>query len=161
MAKLVDEQIESRAIRAIYPVWKVTLLGVTLGILYWVLTALISRYLIEVLLCGPTRDADICDNPIGVAGDIAMVIVAVVGLFVMVRTRLAQPLLVVAASAIALWGLARWTESLFWLEAVAWSTLLYALSYTVFGWISRYRHYTNLLVIAVIIVVLVRLATTL
>ncbi len=161
MAKIVDEQIESSVLGASYPAWKIALLGAILGVFYWALTAFISRYVIESLLCGPNGDIEACANPVVLAGNISTILVAVAGLFIMVRMRLAQPLLVVIASAISLWGLSQWTNGLFWLEAVAWSVLLYALAYSAFVWVTRHRNTAHALIIVIAIVILVRLAAIL
>ncbi|HUC96516.1 MAG TPA: hypothetical protein VMR16_02515 [Candidatus Saccharimonadales bacterium] len=145
MAKVIDSYIDSRQISRLNPVWQIVLIGAVLGILYSGLTAALLKF----------------TGLVGVAGDIATILVGTVGIIIMLNLRMARPLLVAVASAISLWGLAKLTDGLGWLEVVAWSALLYALSYLLFAWLTRYKHVIPVLVAVIVIVVIVRITITL
>jgi hypothetical protein len=145
MAKIINNDIEQHAISAPYLLWQIALVGVALGVIHWCLTALIGRYI----------------DSTSISGDIATILVATLGVLVMIRLHMAQPLIVAVASGLALWGLARWTSGLSWGEIVAWNALLYGLSYTLFSWIARYTLVVPVLSSMALVIVLVRIATIL
>ena len=141
MAKIIESKVDSRTVSQSYSIWRTALLGMVLGVIFWILTAIISRY----------------SNSIQITGDVATILVATIGIIVMVRQRASRPLLVTIAAAVSLWGLALWTEGLVWGETLAWSVLLYALAYILFSWIVRYARIIPVTIIALIIVVFVRI----
>jgi hypothetical protein len=145
VAKVIDSYIDSRLVSRSNPVWQIVLIGIVLGILYSGLTAALLKY----------------TSLIGVAGDIATILVGTVGLVIMLNLRMARPLLVAVATAISLWGLAKLTDGLGWLEVVAWSALLYSLSYLLFAWLTKYKHVIPVLIAVIIIVATVRITITL
>ena len=160
MAKVVitDQQIaaESRAM------WVRTIvLGIGVGLIFWVLTVLIARYVIEPLVCGKVVNAVLCADPKPLAGNIATILAAVVGVIAMVRIGAARPIVIAIAAAAILWDLAAWTSGLFWLEAVSWSLLLYALTYALFAWITRYWALWITIVVSLVIVLIIRIALAL
>ncbi|HEU4830692.1 MAG TPA: hypothetical protein VFS65_00795 [Candidatus Saccharimonadales bacterium] len=157
MAKVVKEEPQSQQVAILYPVWKIALIGAGLGAIYWALTALISKYIIDPLFCRSVTDAAVCVNSTSVSGDIATVLVATLGIVVLLRLRVAQPLITAVASAVALWGLARWTDGLAWAEIVLWSAVLYALAYTLFSWIARYSRVAYVLIATILVIIIVRI----
>ncbi len=141
MAKIIDSDIESLPVNKLYPVWRIALVGMILGVLYWWLTVLIERY----------------TNSLGIAGDIASILVATIGIIIMLNMHTARPLVVVLASVISLWGLAQLTNGLVWFEIIVWSALLYGLAYTLFSWVIRYKRTVTVLIVAIIIVFIMRI----
>ncbi len=109
MAEIINTSLESRVVQQSYSVWRIAIIGAILGVLYWILTSFIGKY---------TSSMD-------VAGNIATIIVATVGVIVMLSQRMVRPLLVVTAAAVTLWGLSGWTGDLVWFEAIIWSVILY------------------------------------
>lgn len=145
MAKIIESDTERHVISKQYSLWRIILIGALLGVVYYYLTAFIGRYI------------DSTNTP----GYIATVLVATGGIIIMIGLRMAQPLIIAIASGIALWGLAQWTGGLVWNEAVAWSALLYGLSYTLFSWIARYALAIPVVSAMTLVVILVRVAATL
>ena len=140
MAKIIDSNIESLPVNRPNSVWKTALIGLMLGILYCCLTALIMYF---------TKSIDI-------AGNIATILIATIGIVIMLKMFIARPLLVALASAVALWGLASMTNGLVWYEIIAWSSLLYSLSYTVFSWVASYKKAVPAVVAVIIVVAIIR-----
>jgi len=158
MARLVVEDNRPQSIRLMYSIWRMTLIGGFLGSLYWLVTILVSRYIVDPIYCGTSFDANVCSGSIGMSGDIATIIVATVGLGLLVRYAVVRPIIVAVASALALWSLSRWTEGLSWYEALLWSVILYGLSYVLFSWIGRYNR--TIIVATSIMIVLIVLRIT-
>lgn len=145
MVTIINNDTEQQVISPSYSIWKIALIGVALGVIYWGLTAIINRSI----------------NSVNIAGDISAIIVAVLGIFVMLRLLIAQPLIIALASGMALWGLANWTMGLAWGEAIAWSVLLYGLAYVLFSWIARYVRVMPVLAAMTIIIIIVRIVVAL
>ena len=145
MAKIISRNVESNTVIESLPIWRVVILGVLLGVSYWFLTLVLSRYI----------------DSIGVAGDIATIIVAAVGIVTMLNLHMTRPLLIAVGTAVSLWGLAKLTNGLNEIEIVFWSALIYGISYTLFYWLNRYKRIVPVLIASIIIVVITRIATTL
>ena len=145
MAKVIKSDIESQTFSSSYTLWKIFLVGILLGIAYWVLTKLVDYYV----------------NSTNISGDIMTIIVAVIGIAVMVRLRMAQPLIVACATAASLWGIFSWISGLGWIESIVWVILMYGISYVLFSWIARYTRVLPVLVIMIIIIITVRIAVVL
>lgn len=141
--------------------WQIAIIGALTGILYVILTLVIQQTIVDPLLCRSVSDANACSNSIGVSGNIATVLVATISLIGLIRFRVPRPIIVAVATAIVLFGLSNWTNGLAWPEVVAWSLALYALSYSLFAWISRYSRAVPVIIATVIIVVLIRIIPTL
>ena len=159
MAKVIaDEQIVDRT----WSIWGRTVgIGAGLGLVFWLLTLLLGNYVIEPLACRDTANAVLCANSVGLSGNIATILTAVLGLFVMVRWGIFRPIILVVATAALLWDLAAMTNGLFWAEALLWSILLYAGSYGLFAWIARYSRLWAVIAISVLIVLIIRIALVL
>lgn len=145
MAKIVESNVQSQTFNSAYSVWRIVVTGAVLGVLYWGLTLLVGMFI----------------DSIAIAGNIATILTATIGLIAMVSMRMTRPLIVTLASAVALWGLAQLTDGLVWSEVIAWNILLYAISYTLFSWIARYARVAPVLIVIMTIVALVRIAITL
>jgi hypothetical protein len=145
MAKIIESDTERHVISKQYSLWRIILIGALLGVFHYYLTVFIGRYVDSTIT----------------SGDIATVLVATAGIIIMISLRMTQPLIIAIASGVALWGLAQWTDGLVWSEAVAWSVLLYGLSYTLFSWIARYTLAIPVVSATVLVVILVRVATIL
>lgn len=144
IAKIIDSNIESQPVNNSYAVWRIASVGVILGILYWCLTAAMSRY----------------TSSINIAGDISSILIATVGIAVMLSLHMTRPLLVALASVFSLWGLAQMTEGLMWFEIIIWNALLYGLAYTLFSWIARYKQTVPVLIVITAIIVILRITIT-
>lgn len=145
MANIVDSSVDSLSVGKAYSIWKIILVGFVLGIIYWGLTTFILRY----------------SDSIDIASNVASIVVATLGIIAMLYLRMAQPILVSIASAVSLWGLAHLTNGLSWYEIILWDALLYALSYTLFLWINRYKKITPVLIMIVAIIIILRLTINL
>jgi hypothetical protein len=145
VAKIISSDIDSQPVSTFNPAWQTILMGAIFGVLYCGLTLYLSKFV------GLTS----------VAGDIATIIVATVGIIVMLNLRMARPLLVAASAAISLWGLSKLTGGLGWFEVVVWSALVYCLAYFLFSWLTRYKKIIPVLIAVIIIIIIVRITITL
>lgn len=134
---------------------QVALLGAVLGVAAWLLAAVIRHVIFEPLFCGDAANS-MCVGASSNAGILALIVVSVAGLMGLIRLGAYRPLLIVIAAAVSLWGLAGWVNGLFWLEAILWSALLFALTYVVFLWLARIRPFVIAVIVIVLAVVLAR-----
>ena len=161
MAQVILDDNQPRSVSLSYSWWMVALIGASIGVLYWLLTLAVGHFIIDPLFCGSSSNAVTCANSVGVAGNVAGVLVATIGLGVLVRLQVLRPLIIAVSTAIILWGLSGWTEGLGWAEVAIWSIVLYALSYVLFSWISRYARSVPVLMAALAIVVIARIVLAL
>ena len=157
MAQVIieDQTVLSRT----WVTWGRTIaLGAALGLIFWIVTVVIGRYIVEPLVCKDLVDAAVCVDAVPIAGKIATILVAVLGVIAMVRVGIARPIIIAVASAALLWNLASWTQGLFWLESIIWSVLLYALCFALFAWITRYVTLWVTIVVSLLIVLIIRIA---
>ncbi len=161
MAKVIVDEGQVREVSQYYIWWHLALTGAGLGLVYWVMTYLVGHFIIDQLYCGNSVSAITCSNSTSISGNIADILVAAIGLVVMVRMRVFRPIIIAVASAILLWGLAGWTEGLWFLEAIVWSVLLFALCYLMFSWVGRYARSTAVLIAVLVIVVIGRIVLAL
>jgi len=157
MAQVIIE--DQAVINRTWMTWGRTIaIGAGLGLIFWLLTLLIGRYVVEPLTCRTIVDATMCTDATPLAGKIATILVAVIGVITMVRLRIARPIIITVAAAALLWNLASWTLGLFWLEAIVWSVFLYALCFALFAWITRHVTLWVTIVISLLIVLIIRIS---
>lgn len=161
MAKVIVDETYPQTINMSYSWWRIALIGGAIGVLYWALAFLVAHFVIDPLFCRSSVNAAACSNSVGLSGNIATILVATIGLTVLVKLRVMRPLIIAAAAAIVLWGLAGWTNGLAWGEVAAWSVLLYGLSYLLFSWISRYGRSIPVLIAVAIVVLVARIVLAL
>jgi len=161
MAKVIIDETQPQVVSMSYSWWRMALIGAALGIVFWTLAFIVSHFIVDPLFCRSSVNALVCSNSVGLAGNIASILVAVVGLVILVRLRVLRPLIVVIATAVVSWGLASWTEGLAWGEIAFWSALLYGLSYVLFSWISRYSRTVPVLISVALIVIVARIVLAL
>ncbi len=141
--------------------WQLIGSGVGLGVLWWVLTALTAAYVIEPLACRSLDFASQCLAASMIAGNIAVVAVAVVALVVFIRLRLSRPLVVVVGAAVVIWGLGGLLEGVAWLEALLWAMTAYGVTTLLFGLIARIPRFAVMLGVAIFVAVLSRVSMVL
>ena len=153
---------DQQAVAESWAMWvRTVILGAIIGLVFWVVSVLLARYVIEPLVCRQVVDAAMCTNATPIAGMITTVLVAVAGIVAMVRMGIARPIVVAVATAALLWGLSAWTQGLFWLEAISWSIILYGLTYALFAWITRYASLLMTIILSVLVVLVIRIALVL
>lgn len=135
--------------------------GLGLGVIWCVFSWLITQYIVNPLACRNLSSAETCANSVAVGGNIALILVAVLGVLVLVRLFQARPIIVVTATTIVLWGLAGLTEGLAWYWGLLAAALLFGISYALFALIVRIRSLGAAVAIALIVSVGIRLLLTL
>lgn len=161
MAKIISTNIESRTISEYYPFFKITLIGIFIGSIYWLVAKFVEMFVIEPLFCGQTTGSLICIDSIGVSGDIATILIATIGLIMMVYLRMYYPLIIAMATGFILWGLSRWTDGLPIAEIILCDVILYAVSYNLFSWITRYFRITPIIMTTIFVIGVARVILSL
>jgi hypothetical protein len=155
---ITDQQV----INTTWATWGRTILfGVVTGIVFWLLTLLIGRYIVEPLVCRQVVNAVMCTNATPLSGNIAAIIAGAISIVFMVRSNIARPIIIAVASVALLWDLAAWTVGLFWIEALVWSALLYGGTFALFSWITRYAVLWMAIALSLLIVLIIRIALVL
>lgn len=132
-------------------------IGAVLGIAHFLVTLVLTRYVIDPLACGVTSSAADCASSLVVADSITTILIATAGIFLLVRYGASRPLLVAATAGLFMWGVMAWTSGLFWLEALGWVILLYMLTYLIIGWINRYPILGYVIVVSLVAVIIHRI----
>lgn len=156
MAQLYVSESPTQPLTLNYPIRYIVATGVALGILFWGLNAWVNYYVVEQILCRSSATLTACSDSTALSGSIATIIVAVIGVFLLVRVRVRQPLIVAVASAIILWTLSSWIDGLAWYEAALYSVGLYILTYGLFSWITRYKSLPPVLLAVLIAIGIIR-----
>lgn len=145
MAEIIVDNNESNLFFAPYSIWRIGLVGLSMGFLFWGLTSIIG----------------LITNSVDLAGGITTVIVATFSILLMVRLKMAQPLIIAAGSALALWGLAGWTNGLAVYEIILWSIVLYGIAYVLFSWITKINQVVPVLLLIALAIIFVRMVISL
>lgn len=160
MAKVVQNEYNVVA----EPWWakgRVAVIGLGVGLSWWVLASILKRYVVEPLACKDLANASACVDSFGVAGSIAAVLVALLGIFILVRTFQPRPIIIAASSAILLWDLGTLMNGLSWWVTLLWSLALYTVVYGLFTLTARFRSVIVSIFVTLIVVVSIRLLLTL
>lgn len=156
MAKVIQTQQQVVA----EPWWvkgKIIYIGLAMGLLWWVLTAILRQYVVEPAACRDLSTAGACVNSIGVSGSIAAVLVAVVGTVLLVRYLQPRPIIISFATMILLWDLGSLVNGLAWWIALLWALFFYTASYALFNMVARIQWLATALALAAVLVVGIRL----
>ena len=156
MAKVIQSQQQI----IVEPWWvkgRIIYIGLAMGLLWWILTAIIRQYVVEPIACRDLSTATACVNSIGVSGSIAAVLVAVAGTFLLVRYLQPRPIIIAVATMILLWDLGSMVNGLAWWVTLLWALFFYTASYGLFSMIARIQWLAAALTLAALIVVGIRL----
>jgi hypothetical protein len=156
MAKVIQSQQQV----IVEPWWvkgQIIYIGLGMGLLWWILTAILRQYVVEPIACRDLSTATACVNSIGVSGSIAAVIVAVAATFLLVRYLQPRPIIISVATMVLLWDLGSILNGLAWWIVLLWVLFFYAASYGLFSMVSRIQWLAAGLTLAAVIVVGIRL----
>ena len=138
MAKVVIQPKGDRYVGGTYNWLVIAAIGAGLGILTWIIAWVLGSFVIDPLLC---RDSALqaCGKSEAVAGNLAIIVMAIIGAIALIRLHVRHALWVVLSIVVSFWGLQALTGALSWIEGLAWTTGLFALGYVLFTWILRLR----------------------
>jgi hypothetical protein len=156
----VAKVIQSQQQVVVEPWWakgRIIYIGLGMGILWWVFTAILSQYVVEPIACRNLSTASSCVNSIGVAGSIAAVLVAVIGTVLLVRYIQPRPIIIAVSTMILLWTLGSIMDGLTWWVTILWALFFYTASYVLFSMVARIQWLVISLLTAAVIVIGVRL----
>lgn len=156
MAKVIQSQQQV----IVEPWWvkgRIIYIGLGMGLLWWVLTALLRQFIVEPLACSTLTSAAACTNSIGVSGSIAAVLVAVAGTWTLIKYLQPRPIIISVATLILLWDLGAMISGLAWWSTLLWALFFYTASYGLFSMVARIQWFAWALTLAAVIVVGIRL----
>jgi len=135
--------------------------GALVGLATWILTYLLSEYVIGIIACRSGSSLIGCDDTTMVSAGFALIFASLAGLTFLVRRRLFRPLLVVLAATVTLWGInGSWLEERT-LGNVLLTMLVAALIYLMFGWFSKIRQFGIAIAVTIVLVIVFRLLLSL
>lgn len=152
--------IQSQQQVIVEPWWvkgRIVYIGLGMGLVWWVLTAILRQYVVEPFACRDLSTATTCVNALGVSGSIAAVLVAVLGTWLLIRNLQPRPIIVSVATLVLLWDLAALMNGLAWWVTLLCALFFYAVSYTLFVLVARVQWLALALTLAAVIVVGIRL----
>lgn len=132
---------------------RIVLVGAILGVVAWMLTYTLQRFVLANMVC---NNGVVCVEAANYAGQIATVIIGVVGVIVLVRSSIYRPVLITLGAAISLWGLSSWLYGSGIVPSVTWTAILYALAYVAYAWVVRIRKVPVMLIVFVLLVIISR-----
>ncbi len=156
MAKVVQSQQQV----IVEPWWvkgQIIYIGLGMGLLWWVLTAILRQYVVEPLACRDLSAAASCINAVGISGSIAAVLVAVLGTWLLIRYLQPRPIIISVATLILLWDLSSLVNGMTWWATLLAALFFYTASYGLFSMVARIRWMAWALTLAAVIVVGIRL----
>lgn len=131
--------------------------GAFVGFFGWLLTLGIHNWIITPVFCRSSDTASICSNSNVISWVISYILVSIAGLFMLVRSGIFRPLLVVLAALLTLWTFGLWFMPAYWGAGLLWSTGLFALAYALYAWLASIERFIISSVLIVVVVVLLRL----
>lgn len=138
---------------------KVVSLGAAVGVLAPFVAFLIERFFITPVFCSSAEAFEVCASGGLTAAYAATVILSIIALILLANWQVFRPLLIVVASAAALWGFKKFTTKLSiesGVEYYVYSMLIIAMSYALFYWVMRLKSFITSVIVTVLLVVLIR-----
>lgn len=144
MAKVISNSTLKQPVVVSHSFAKVISIGVFLGIANYGITLLLNNFF-----------------SLTVAGNVAMILTAIIGIVLMVLLKINQPLIMALSAGFVLWGLPGWSEGLGGVDIVMWGILLFCLAYLLFFWILRYAKLATSIVMIFWVILIVRVVARL
>lgn len=136
MAKIISNSIDfNQPSNTPYSVLRIAVLGAIMGVTYLLFYLILRSFL-----------------TVDLAGNIALILIAIIGTTIMIWQKMVQPLIVAISVSAALWGLAGWFDGLGWFEIISWNIILFAIAYVLFTGAIRYLRLVFSLMLIVLIV---------
>lgn len=157
MAKVIQQNQQQVIVEPWWARGAIVYIGLGIGLVWWIVTALLRQYVVEPFACRDLVTADACVNSIGTSGSIATVLVAVLGVWLLIRYIQPRPIIIAVATAVLLWDIAALMTGLPWWLTLLWALFFYAVSYVLFSLVARIRWLAASLALAAILVVGIRL----
>lgn len=135
MAKVVESKQEVVS-KNWWGEYKILSIAAGVALLWWILWLALKEYVLNMPMT---------------AGSVAIVLATVASTFVLVRSRVARPLIITLGGAAVLWTLGGVLNGLWWLESLAWAIGLFVVSYGLFYLIAHIRKLWISIVVAILV----------
>lgn len=160
MAKII-EAVDPHAAWATMSVTTLTRIfvyGLLVGVVSFALYVGLDRFVFEPILCRESAALARCETKDEFAAGTAIVLGALLGLFLLVRERVYRPILAIIGVLVALWGVFALVGSLPVFLAAFVAVLLFALAYVLFSWLVQPTSLVVSLVGVILVATLARIA---
>lgn len=118
----------------------------------------LNQFVFSAVLCRPGMGG--CDQAPVYAVIVSIIVSSIVGVILLAQMRIYRPLLIVIATGFALWSTLGWFLTMPWYLSLITGGVLFAISYSLFSWILRFRSLILAGILLVALTVLLRLVTS-
>lgn len=133
---------------------RILAIGFVLGIIVWMMTYTLRRFVLASLLC--QDGGTVCVEANDQAGNIATILVGIAGVVALVRAGVYRPIIITLGTAVSLWGVSGWLYGSGALVSIALTATLYTVAYATYAWIVRVRKVPVMLVLFAVLIVISR-----
>lgn len=133
------------------------IVGILSGIASWGLSKALLALVFTKIFCNDGLNVDRCANSGDYANIVALVLVAVAGIYFLVRFGIYRPLVVVVASLAALWPLLAMVANLSIISSIIITGVLFGIAYLAFAWLVRVRPIWLSIIFVAIVAIVTRL----
>ena len=138
---------------------RVCILGAAIGLLIPLIGFLLEKFFIEPVFCHTTNSFGVCATGGLVAYYISATLLGVAAIVLLANWQVFRPLLIVFATAAALWGLQKYLPNMTVngsVEYYSFSMIFYALAYLIFYLLLRIRSFGISIVLTIAVVAAIR-----
>lgn len=142
-------------------VLRIALLGLFVGIVVPLLSFGLEKFFIEPVFCKSPDSFGVCASGGLTAYYIATTLVSGIALILLINWTVFRPILIAAATAVALWGLQKYAGNMRednWAEYYTFSAVIFASAYLLFYWLMRARSFMVSLLFTIAAVILIHWA---
>ncbi|HEU5187651.1 MAG TPA: hypothetical protein VFT87_04050 [Candidatus Saccharimonadales bacterium] len=138
---------------------RVVLLGVAVGIIVPLLSAALSKWVIDPIFCQDPNSFTVCANGGMIAYYISTSLITIAAIALLVNWGIYRPLIIAVGALVALWGLKKFIDPIAganFVEYIALSAALFGVNYLLFFWFMQVRHFGVSIALAVVAAVAIR-----
>lgn len=147
--------VDSFIAMSIVDVLRTLFVGVIVGVVSMGLFYALNQYIFSAALCRAGVEG--CSNAPVYSGIIATLVGVIVGIIALAKAGIYRPLPAAIAVGVAMWGVYGLMGNIAWYWGLLVGTVLFALAYMLFAWLSRIRSFIVSMIVLIVIVVVVRL----
>lgn len=128
--------------------FKIALTGVVLGLVGYIITYTLERFILASLVC---HGESSCTTANSYAGNIASVLIGIIGVVALVRSGVYRPIIIAIGAAISLWGVSSWLFNAGVVVSLIGAAGLYGIAYLTYGWLVRIRNVALMLIVCALV----------
>ncbi len=129
--------------------------GALVGVVSMGMFYALNHFIFSAALCRTGVEG--CTNAPVYSGIIATVVGVIVGIVALAKAGIYRPLPAAIAAGVAMWGVYGLMGNAIWYWGLLIGTILFALAYMLFAWLSRIRSFIISIIVLIAIVIVIRL----